>query len=584
MLSAIRVFLQASGSKKWLVLACLIGSGFAEGIGIATLLPLVAVMSDQAGATDSRLGQFFTEALGAVGLPNTVGVLLVIICLGAILKGALNVTALRFVGFAVADVTTRVRVQALRGLLECDWSYFGKRPLGLLGGLIGGQATRAGQAFQMSAMMMASVVQCAIYMTGAMLLSLKLALVALAIGVTMSVVLGRYVRQSRRAGAKQTKRTNELGAVMGDTILGIKSLKAMGRYEAFEELIREKIDKLQRSSRLMVSSKETLTNVQEPILMIVLAAGFYILIVVAAVPAAQVLVMGLFLQRTVRTLNRLQQQSQQFAQQESAFTFVMEMIAEMGNHREQHHGTRLPTLERGVTVERLSFAHGQIPVLHDLTLAIPARHLVVLTGESGSGKTTLTDLLLAFYKPNEGRILIDGVPLDEIDIEAWRRMIGYVPQEAAIFRDTIMANVTLRSDEIEETAVIEALKAADAWRFVERLPKGLHTSVGERGGGLSGGQRQRIAIARALVHRPKLLILDEVTSALDGPTERAICTNIARLAREVTVLSISHRPAWKDFADIHYRLEAGRVVERNTARGEAAGLTPAKSRVAAPST
>src|SRR5690606_13859967 len=168
------VFFEAAARRKWLVLACLIGAGLAEGIGIASLLPLVAVMGDQSAATDSPLGQFFTDALNAVGLANSIGVLLIIICIATVLKASLSILALRFVGYAVTDVTTGFRVKALRGLLECDWSYFGKRPLGILSGLVGGAANQAGKAFQMAAMMIANLVQCGIYVAGAMLVSIEL--------------------------------------------------------------------------------------------------------------------------------------------------------------------------------------------------------------------------------------------------------------------------------------------------------------------------------------------------------------------------------------------------------------------------
>ena len=207
-------------------------------------------------------------------------------------------------------------------------------------------------------------------------------------------------------------------------------------------------------------------------------------------------------------------------------------------------GEKQPTLEVGTRFEKVTFSYpGQdSPVLRDLTPQFPARQLTVLTGPSGAGKSTVTDLLLGFQRPQEGRILIDGVPLEEIDLVAWRRMIGYVPQDLMLFTETIFANITLLNPELTEEMAIEALQAAGAWDFVKSLPEGIYTPVGERGGRFSGGQRQRISIARALVHKPKLLILDEVTSALDAATEESICRTMEELRRDITIIAILAPP------------------------------------------
>jgi ATP-binding cassette subfamily C protein len=145
-------------------------------------------------------------------------------------------------------------------------------------------------------------------------------------------------------------------------------------------------------------------------------------------------------------------------------------------------------------------------------------------------------------------------------------MLGYVPQELVLFHDTVFSNIALGAPEIGEDEVREALKAAGALDFVESMPEGLHTPVGEKGSKISGGQRQRIALARALVMKPRLLILDEVTSALDPETERAIVENILALRGQSTVIAITHRAAFLDIADRIYELDNGRVVSTDKSR------------------
>ena len=159
-------------------------------------------------------------------------------------------------------------------------------------------------------------------------------------------------------------------------------------------------------------------------------------------------------------------------------------------------------------------------------------------------------------------IRADGRDLRQLDVDLWRHDIGYIPQEVLLFHDTIRNNVTLYDHDVSDEAVLAALDAAGAAGFVREAGQGLDTIVGERGNRLSGGQRQRISIARALLHRPRLLILDEATTGLDRETEWAICAHVRQLCEEtgLTVLAVSHQPAWQEAAHQVYRIDSGAAV------------------------
>jgi ATP-binding cassette subfamily C protein len=151
------------------------------------------------------------------------------------------------------------------------------------------------------------------------------------------------------------------------------------------------------------------------------------------------------------------------------------------------------------------------------------------------------------------------LPLERVDLKQWRRMIGYVPQETLLLHDSIFINVSLGDADITEREAEKALQKAGMWEFVQTMPKGIHSSVGQRGLKLSGGQRQRIAMARAIVRKPKLLVLDEATTALDPENEAAICHTLRKLRGEITILVISHQTAVLEVADRAYRLQDGAV-------------------------
>jgi ATP-binding cassette subfamily C protein len=200
-------------------------------------------------------------------------------------------------------------------------------------------------------------------------------------------------------------------------------------------------------------------------------------------------------------------------------------------------------------------------VLDGLSFAVPAGKITAIVGGSGAGKTTTADLIMGLVRPDAGEVYIDGVALGELDLHEWRQLIGYVPQEVLMLHDSVAKNVSLGDPNLTPEDIEGALRDAGAWEFVSELPEGVDCSVGERGMRLSGGQRQRIAIARALVHGAKLLILDEATTALDPESEAFVLAAIEALRGRATVFAISHQPALRSVADQMYRIADGKCVE-----------------------
>ena len=218
-----------------------------------------------------------------------------------------------------------------------------------------------------------------------------------------------------------------------------------------------------------------------------------------------------------------------------------------------------------VTIENVSFHYATSRVGVDgIDLHVPAGNTLALVGATGPGKSTLIKLLLRFYDPEAGRVLIDGQPIIDVSMKSLRQSIGLVSQDVYLFEGSIRDNITYGKPQADEAEIIDAAKTAEAWSFIETLPLGLETPVGERGVLLSGGQRQRLSLARALLKDPPILVLDEATSAVDNETEAAIQRSLKRIAHGRTVIMIAHRLSTIVHADEIVVIEKGRVAERGS--------------------
>lgn len=556
-------FFRAYPGQSAVMLVALLFAGIAEGVGLSALLPLLSIaIRDDAGSGGAEMNTFertVTDTLASLGIQPDIGTLLVVIVIGITLKSLLLLVAKKQVGYTAARVATDLRLDMLRAILKSRWSYFLNQPVGKLTNALATEAHRSSEAFVNGATVITLLIQAVIYGAVAVAVSWKATLVSLGAGVFIVGISHFLVRMARKAGKRQTNLFVSLMARLTDTLQSVKPLKAMGREHLADSVLTLETSKVNKALRKQVFAAAVLNAAQEEMFTIVIALGMFVALVKLDMPLATVMVLVVVLGKMLAQLGKVQKQYQKMAMGESAYWSIRQSIAEAVAAEEQPGKGALPSLRSGICIRSMRFAHGDHPVFTDLNVDIPAGELVTLVGPSGVGKTTVLDLLTGLIEPDSGQIEIDGVPLSGLDLKAWRRMIGYVPQETLLLHDSILHNVTLGDPELSEADACAALESAGAWKFVSRFPEGIHHVVGERGGKLSGGQRQRIVIARALVHKPDFLILDEATSALDPSTEAEICSTLRALRGRLTILAISHQDALVKAADRVYRLADGRA-------------------------
>jgi ATP-binding cassette subfamily C protein len=556
-----RIFFTAEETRPFVVLVCLLFAGFAEVISLTAIVPALAAATGTGGENTSSITAIVHQTMRDIGITPSLGSLITVVVAFFALKSLLSFAALSYAGVAVARVSTGIRRKLIAALFNARWTFHTDRHTGHIANAMSNDATRAGDAYYLAAQVVAYVIEAFVYAGVGFLIDWRLALAGLVAGTMIGAILGALIRIARRAGYKQTDRTRALTVFTTDLMSNMKPLKTMVRYEPLVAEMRLILKRLRRALATREIARQALNQGNDLLAAVVLGAGVYLAIGFWHASLPDLVVTGIVFFQIIAIISKLQKLLQQSAQVESAYVRVMELVDLATAAHERHVGTRAPSLDVGCRFDKVNFAHAKTPVIRDASFAIPAGSITVLQGPSGAGKTTLIDLLTGLHQPDSGTILLDDVPLHDIDIIRWRKSIGYVPQELGLLHSTIRENIALGDSAISDEDILGALEQAGARDFIASLPHGLSTEVGSMGTKLSGGQRQRIALARALVVRPKLLILDEVTSALDPETELAICENIAGLGGRYTIVAITHRPVWTEIATHLYKVDGGIVSE-----------------------
>jgi ABC-type bacteriocin/lantibiotic exporter with double-glycine peptidase domain len=457
---------------------------------------------------------------------------------------------------------TRLRGDLLERVYALPRIYFDRKSLGELHSTIVQDSERLDVLVNTSVGVLPAAI-CLTIGLSAILAVLNIMLFAVLLAVVpIMVLLGKWLGKTVRQRTRRWQRAFDVFSTQTQQSLrGMTMIKVQAAEEAELPRRREEHAELGRSGLEMAWTQSAYSIVQSSVSA---SAGAVVLVLGGRAVALGDMTIGAlisFYAILALLLRSLSSILGNLPQVMSGYEYVARLDAILSaEDHEPYTGTRRVTAPRVLELEDVSFGYGDERVLSDVTLRIEHGEHVALYGPNGAGKSTLVSLLLGLYRPQEGRLLVDGVPYDELDVRTLRRSIGVVLQDPVIFPGTIADNIAYGHPDATEADVRRAAEWSTASEFIEAMPHGYDTPVGDEGTLLSGGQRQRVAIARALVARPSVLMLDEPTTYLDDASIRALMANLCDFPGAPGLLMISHDPEVARTTDVVHYLRDGRVV------------------------
>ena len=558
MLSDLKIAWRLCGSTiraRWIVISTvlIVLSGASDGIALALLVPLLNTLGAGTPALPGAMAGLFRFLPGSLG-----GLLLVFVAVAiarAIVSWAREVTAARIrVDFSVA---LRVRVYA--AIANAAWSYLRRCRAADFQAVFSTDIDRMDHAVYLLLELPARLAIVLAHLVIATLIAPGFSALAVAVGLALAWGLRRYLLESRKIGEAISDASMRVTREVTDFLQALKLTKSYGaearHIRAFADAVTDAEGAQLSGNRLMARSQ----LFTDWAIAICLAGFLWAGSNWAGLPLANLLVLILVFQRLMPMFQDMQNQAQRLVQYAPALRTVAATIESCEAAADRRDDIALGEIPfaREVRFEKVSFGHDPASgdVLRDIDLSLPAGSFTVLSGASGAGKSTFLDLLGGLVEPTAGRILIDGVELTPALAPSWRRSIGYMAQEAFLFHDTIRANLAWSAPGASDERLLEAIHRVGLSGLLQSLPKGLDTIAGDRGANLSGGERQRLALARALLRKPRLILLDEPASALDASNEQHILELIDSLRGTATIVLVTHRPSSVAGADRHITLD-----------------------------
>ena len=549
------------------LVALMMVNSLMEGVALALLIPLLSLAGIGAGR-ESALLTWFQNVFAAVGLPLELKTVVLLI-LGVSLLQSTIFLAQSWLGSRLQYRYMALwREKLFNRYMAASWPFFVKSRSGELINTLLSETDRLGGVFYFTSQLLNAAIVTTVYLTLSLYASWQATLLLLSGGAGVFLLTYPLVRKSYTIGKAIGDHNKELHSRIQEFIGGARLVKATateGRARSWFGSINLQVQEAHSRAAFHPSLLKAIVEFSGmALLCLVIVAGA---VIFHSDLASILMIVALFI-RLVPRIFSLQQNIQLLGLYLPSIETVLQSDAEAAAHVETLGAASetSPLFSDGVTIslEDLSFSYGDRLILDHVTMKFPKGKTVGIVGSSGAGKSTLVDCLLRLNEPPVGAVLVQDVPIQELPLAAWRRCVGYVSQETFLFHDTIRENVLWGALDAKDGTMIKAAQKSGLHEFIESLPDGYGTVVGDRGVRLSGGQKQRLGLARALVHHPVVLILDEATSALDSESEQYVLDAIKALHGEMTIIMIAHRLSTVKSADHIYVLEEGKVIEHGT--------------------
>ena len=552
--------------KKFLLILFLnIATALTSSISVVMLIPLLDLLEVSVG-DESTLGVLLQPFAGMSYMERSIVIIvayIVLMLIQAALKGLAKVKE----NVYLEQYERELRTELYNAISTSNWEVLSAKNGTDLLQLIVVQCRQARTCLHVMISLLASSVTALLQLAIAVWMSLPVTLVALAVGIGFLFIFRPFTKKSKAFGKQAIKISRELHREVQNQLNSIKEIRAYGVQESnaqrFEEHSQKSYDTNLRMVQLQVFPQFCYSVASA----VLIALAFVYSVLLLNTGTAQLVVLVYVISRLWPIFSSWQSQLQTIQTTLPAYETIKTAVTDL------QEGTCEPEIqadalkfEENIAFDQVCFTYrnGSEEVLQDLEFTLPCGSVTALVGPSGAGKSTTADLLLGLLQPTKGQILVDGVPLTKENLGAWRKAIGYIPQEPLVINTTIRDNLLRFHPEATEEEMIDALKRSLAWPFVEKLPNGLDTVLGDKGTRLSGGERQRIVLARVLLGNPRFIILDEATSALDYESETFIRETIRSLRNHTTVLVIAHRMATIRGADRAVVILHGKIAEQGS--------------------
>lgn len=560
-------FYRYIGYKIFILLVFNFLSVLADGLGITMFIPLLQIADGKSSvAVDNQLYSVLNAFVSFLGLPLNLVVVLVLIALLFILKASFVYFTLSYQNIVLQTFIRKIRIDNSIGLSELNYKEFVSSDVGRLQNTLTGEANLVVSACSSYLETIKNAMIVVVYLGLAFTLDLKFSILILVGGVISHLVYKRFYKTTVTLSRDFTDLSNEYSGLVVQSVSQFKYLKATGRNILFLNRMKGLLDKIMTNSIRSGNISAFLTSVREPMMVIIVCIIISIQVLVFKDTLSSVMVILVLFYRAMAYVISMQTTWNQYLGKVGSMENMKSFEHYLKINKEHNSGKlQIDTIDH-IEVKNLHLNFDELKVINGIDISIDKKSSVALVGETGSGKSTLVNVISGLLKPTEGTIIVNGVPLTDINLLDYRAKMGYVSQDPTIFNGDIFDNITFWAERTQENRdkFWKVVEMASLKSFLMDLPQKEASLLGNNGLNLSGGQKQRVSIARELYRDIDLLILDEATSALDAQTEKDIKDSLMKLHGKITIITIAHRLSTIKDVDIIYLLDRGTVVAKGT--------------------